>query len=279
MKKVYSSSSDVMHLFAQRTQDEARTSSNNVFFNNVNKIYSYGHHYLLCEFIDDNTVMINDTGYSVTTSKHISEITGATRQYRQFFKAETDLETVYNEVNHLKNKLARANKPELYINPIQRLWKTLNEFLVYSKTKKYKSHSQYKAIKAIVTALNGNSEEFKAKLLEASKKQAKAQKRKDAKKLKEKLTKFMSYESDYIYGLNEDFLRISEDGTKIETSQRISIKKENAIALYKMIDKGIDIAGKHIENYVVTSINGTLKIGCHNINIESVHSIGKQLLV
>ena len=46
MKKVFSSSTDVMHLFAQRSQQEARTSSGNVFYYN-DKIYSYGHHYLL----------------------------------------------------------------------------------------------------------------------------------------------------------------------------------------------------------------------------------------
>jgi hypothetical protein len=55
------------------------------------------------------------------------------------------------------------------------------------------------------------------------------------------------------------------------------VKRENAKLLYKMIERGIDIQGKHIEHYTVTSINGTLKIGCHNINIDSMHKVGKLL--
>ena len=76
MKKVYSNSNEVMHLFAQQSQSEARSSSNNVYFETPyidnrpygSKIYSYGRHYLLGEFIDNNTIFINDDGYSVTTS-------------------------------------------------------------------------------------------------------------------------------------------------------------------------------------------------------------------
>jgi hypothetical protein len=116
MKRVYNTSSDVIHLFAQRSQDDARCS--NVYFDNRNKIYSYSHHYLLGEFIDNDTIMINDEGYSVTTSKHISEISYATRQYKQFFKSKTDLESVHHAVMYNKKKLSRANKPELYIRPI-----------------------------------------------------------------------------------------------------------------------------------------------------------------
>jgi hypothetical protein len=42
----------------------------NVFFE-YSRIYSYGYHYILGKFIDDNLLIINDTGYSATTSKHI----------------------------------------------------------------------------------------------------------------------------------------------------------------------------------------------------------------
>jgi len=75
MKTVFNSSSDVIHLFAQRSQDNARCS--NVFFDK-NKIYSYGYHYLLGEFISNNkgdeAIMINNLGYSSTTGKHIDQL-------------------------------------------------------------------------------------------------------------------------------------------------------------------------------------------------------------
>ena len=58
MKRVYTTSSDVIHLFAQRRQDGARCA--NVFFDNRDKIYSYGYHYLLGEFIDKNNLKIEN---------------------------------------------------------------------------------------------------------------------------------------------------------------------------------------------------------------------------
>lgn len=278
MKKVFSNSDEVIHIFAQQSQSEGTNSSRNVFFERDTKLYSYGYHYLLCEFIDNKTVMINDTGYSVTTSKHVHQVRYATSQYKQFFKTETDIDLVHSEVLRLKNRLAKANKPELYIKPILALWESLNEFLVWSKAKRYKSNAKYKEIKKITTALNDDSEGFKDKLNALAKKQAKAKAAKDKKNLKEALTKFENYEINSFRVGDKDFLRISADGTKVETSQRVSIKIENALSLYKMIDRGINIAGKQIEHYKVTSINGTLKIGCHNINIDSVHKVGKMLL-
>ena len=64
MKRVFTNSTEVIHLWAQRTQNEARCS--NVFFEpdyklsdgnwealeTSSKIYSYGKHYLLAEFLE-----------------------------------------------------------------------------------------------------------------------------------------------------------------------------------------------------------------------------------
>jgi hypothetical protein len=279
MKKVFSSNADCIHTFAQRSLDEGRTSNHNVYFYG-DKIYSYGSHYLLGEFINDGeAIIINDEGYSNSTStaKHIGILWGATRQYKQISKRRTDLDIVHNTVISHKKLLANARKPEFYISSILSLWESLNEYLQYSKAKKYKSNKKYKEIKAIVTALNNNPEDYKEKIKLASQKLAKAQKRKDAIKLKEKLSKFNSYEIDSFRVGDEDYLRLSEDGDKVETSQRVSVKRENAKLLYKMIERGIDIQGERIEHYRVTSINGTLKIGCHSINIDSMHKVGKLL--
>jgi hypothetical protein len=277
MKKVFSSNADCIHAFAQRNQDEGRTSNQNVYFYG-DKIYSYGSHYLMGEFINDGeAIIINDEGYSNSTAKHIGILWGATSQYKQISKRRTDLDIVHNTVISHRKSLANARKPELYITPILSLWESLNEYLQYSKAKKYKSNKKYKEIKAIVTALNNNPEDYKEKIKLASQKLAKAQKRKDAIKLKEKLSKFNSYEIDSFRVGDEDYLRLSEDGDKVETSQRVSVKRENAKLLYKMIERGIDIKGERIEHYRVTSINGTLKIGCHSINIDSMHKVGKLL--
>jgi len=53
---------------------------------------------------------------------------------------------------------------------------------------------------------------------------------------------------------------------------------KEATILYKMIKAGKDIKGYKIDKYTVISINGTLKIGCHNINRANVTEVGEQLL-
>lgn len=285
MKKVFTNSGDVIHLFAQQSQSDAR--ANNVFFEtpyNSKKeygthLYSYGHHYLLAEFIDDNTVVINDDGYSVTTLKHIGQVSRGLSQYKRFFKSQTDLNTVYCSVIANKEKLANARKPEIYINNILSLWSSLNEFLEHTKAKKYKSNPKYKEIKKIVSSLENNTEEYKIKLKELAVKKAKSDKLRAKKELKEKLSKFMNYEinSFRINGVN-DHLRISQDNKRVETSQGVKIPIKSAVLLYKLIKAGKDIKGYQIENYTVISINGVLKIGCHNIDRKNVSEIGEKLL-
>lgn len=277
MKRVFTNSSDVIHLFAQRTQDDARCG--NVFFDNKDKIYSYGRHYLLGEFLNDKTIMINDDGYSVTTSKHISEISYATRQYKQFYKSKTNLERVYNSVKLNADKLAKARKPELYINSILSLWDSLNEYLRYTKgITKAKKDKKYREISRLVDAINEDSEGLKDKLSK-QKKDAKAkQDKKNAKAIKESLKKFNAYEINSFRVGDYDFLRVSKNGEFVETSQHIKVPIKDAKLLYTMIKEGRDIKGYRIAGYRVTSINGTLKIGCHNINIDSVHEIGNKIL-
>lgn len=78
IKKVFSSSQQIPHLWAHQTQDEARSS--NLFFKGKS-IYSYGYHYelgRLIEYKGKTVALVNTTGYSVTTSKHISMALSAT---------------------------------------------------------------------------------------------------------------------------------------------------------------------------------------------------------
>jgi len=50
MRKVFSNSSDVIHKFVERSQNEGRSA--NCYFEG-DKIYSYGRHYLLGEFVNN----------------------------------------------------------------------------------------------------------------------------------------------------------------------------------------------------------------------------------
>ena len=132
MKTVFSNS-EIVHKFNELTQDKGR--SNSMFFNSQGtKLYSYGYHYLLAEFIDNNTVMINDKGYSVSTSKHIGLVTDATRNRKQFFYSTTDCKNVNYIIKDCLNKLIRATKlKDYYKSTIISTYNSYKDYLIYTK--------------------------------------------------------------------------------------------------------------------------------------------------
>ena len=117
-------------------------------------------------------------------------------------------------------------------------------------------------------------EKIKAK----GKKDALKQKKAEAKKLKSYLKDFNAYKINRFKCGNFDYLRLSKCGEFVETSQNIRIEKNEAKSLYIAIKRKVDIKGYKIGYYTVNSINGTLKVGCHNIDIKSVHNVGKTII-
>ena len=269
------SNTELVHKFAERTQSNGEAF--NMFFENTNKLYSYGRHYLLAEFKEINNelcIIINDKGYSNTTAKHISLIRQATRQYKQYFTTNIDLQLVSNQIEWNYKKLLKAKKPEIYINEILRLF---NDLITYPLNvgDNFKKDVRFKAIEKIYKSVSSPEQIAKAKEVQKAI-EAKA-KKEAAKKLKIDLKKFENFEIDYFRN-EEDFLRISQDKTKIETSQSVKVSIEEAKILYTLIKAKRDIKGHRIGNYTVISINGVLTIGCHKINMKSVEKVGEIIL-
>jgi len=266
MKKVFSSANDVIHMFAQRTQSEGRCF--NVYFEH-DKCYSYGRHYVLGKFITNHNnelaIMINDKGYSSTTAKHIAIMRGATRQYKQLFTTRTQWGEVASQLRMLTDKVIKATKPEKYINEALDLFQSYTE---YCKWIDVAPHVD--VVSLMDTFLNYDPLKLKAiRLREAEQKRA---------KLAKQVADFMSYETERMYGADEDFVRVSLDGTRIETSQGIRVTLDEAKALYAIIKSGRDIKGMTIGGYTVIGLNGHLKVGCHHINRANMVEIGEKLL-
>lgn len=287
MKKVFTNS-EIVHVYAQQTQTEGRTSAGNIFFYDT-KIYSYGYHYKLAEIIENNTIIINNSGYSNSTAKHINLITNATRQYNQFFYSDICLNNVYDSIISASKKIITARFKERYANLIISKFENLinfgNEFNKVVKQNNYtqdsfltlielKQNEQFQEIEKIYSEIVKDKDKF----IEAGRERDKKQKEKEEKEFKINLDKFFNYEINYITKkTNEDFLRISKDKTQIETTQGVKIDIQEAKNLYLMIQQGKDIKGLRISNFTIISINGTLKIGCHHINIKNVHEIGQKI--
>ena len=289
MKKVFSNTSEVVHVFAQQSQSEGRNGTSSIYFRD-NKIYSYGSHYLLGEFINSDTIIINDFGYSVTTSKHINELINATSQYKQFYTSSIDIKYVQTEINAFLKCLINARKPEIYISNITKLEGNLTKWVDYCKENKIKkehfyrynyivnkSNYNYKKIVKIANSLLTPEaiEKIKAK----GKKDAIKQKAKDKREFKTKLDKFNTYKIDRFKIGEFDYLRLSQSGEFVETSQNIRIEKNEAKKLYFAIKKKIDIRGQKIGYYTVNKIdNKALTVGCHKICIKSVQKVGELLI-
>jgi len=114
--------------------------SANVFFE-YSRIYSYGYHYILGKFLDDDLLIINDTGYSATTSKHIHLLRDTANELNiiNYSVSNVEINSVYSELKYLETKLHKARKPELWYNRINSLYNNWFKF-----TKKYGALIMYK---------------------------------------------------------------------------------------------------------------------------------------
>jgi len=272
MKKVFSSNYDTIHTFAQQTHPEGRTSNGNVFFEG-NKIYSYGYHYLLGEFIDKDTIMINDEGYSISTGKHISILIGATSQYKRYYKTRTDIYYIHFHVfGYLRPKLAKARKPQKYISEIYSYWHSLNTYLTERKLKtKANKDPKYKELKKYVNSLQDKTSIQDLKEWAKQEKQKKQEREK--RELKYKLQKFREYETDFFRVGKYDYLRLSKCAQYIETSQGIKIDVQEAKRYLKLLKTGAQMRGQKIGHYTTISFDKLLRIGCHNISKEQINYI------
>ena len=282
MKRVFKNTDEVIHVFAQRTQAEGCNQSRNVFFEG-DKIYSYGYHYLLGQFIDDNTILINDRGYSRTTQKHISALSYATNQYRRFYLTEVDVDLVYEQVNDLLKKIEGARKPHTkqgYINEVSYLahrMKQYHTFLNMSKikgdedrTNKYNSILNYAKIVKDETLLIDLE-----KVLNFTKRETR---RFNKAKAQEQIVKFYEGAISYLNNVPHALLRLSKEGDAIETSRGANVPLNEAKILYHRIKAGKCIKGFKIGYYTTIGIkDDIIKIGCHDIKLDEVHKLSHTL--
>lgn len=70
MRKVVDAS-QVCHLWANKSQDEARTPSGNIYFTGPT-LYSYGEHFVIAHHLENGGILWNGASYSNTTSKQQS---------------------------------------------------------------------------------------------------------------------------------------------------------------------------------------------------------------
>jgi hypothetical protein len=274
MRKVLSPS-EVAHAFANQTQSEARTQTNNFFFYDKS-IYSYGHHFCIARFVDENTLLFTERGYSNTTTKHINNVRHATSHIKKIYCAYPtgthgdNFKYWLSEAENSVAKLKNARKPEIYLFELQNT--------------KYKSteYANYFGIDLPITlekvlSITDKAEtleylETKQKYIDAEKKRKETElKKQHAKELK----LWKSFEKQSLY-LRNGFDYLRKDTDNFQTSQGVKIPIAVGLRFYNnIVNKTIKVGDKFLD-YTINEVNDKLiKIGCHTITLKEINTIVK----
>jgi hypothetical protein len=183
IRHAFRNTDEVCHIFAQRKQDNGR--SGNVYFEDTNKIYSYGRHYLMGMFHDapgGEVLLMNEHVYSSSTSQHLSALRSAARHKTIIHVPFPDNETPKDNLQYLENRvcdafmdawLTRASKASSWSNnsnkeysyileTIKNEIRTLETFckLFKLKTQIKVSEFDFELIKQQIEALNTRSKQL-----------------------------------------------------------------------------------------------------------------------
>ena len=295
MKTVFSSNSQLSHVWAQQKQVSGKTK--NMFFSGT-KIYSYGMHYLAAEIHvkgKNKLALINSHRYSNTTSKHLSDIRSALRDIVPCVETKTPGDL----------KLARAELDEIAKNGINEVLKRskitsqdeIESAMQYGLMYNYVEANRLRTflgMKGIVPKKSDiakarkhlekrlarykelNTPEMIEKKRIETEKRAKKQELKKLEALQESVNKFRLGERVNLSELSYDLLRVQ--GDSVVTSRGAQVPLNSAIALLKRIKQGGKIRGEIVGDFTAESIlavesDKIVKIGCHKIKLSEAESV------
>jgi hypothetical protein len=304
MKKVVTHS-EVAHMWANQTQEEARTPHGNFYFYGKT-IYSYGRHFPIATLIDD-TVILTERSYSNTTAGHVQDVRRAASHKPQILCYEvpdTKKDTSAHEKNFERwaqdvrenvKSLERARKPEIYVGNIQRTIEKVEKYCKFFNLK-------LTAAQKVVFTLRETANYKELLALEAHKKQlfeknirstgAKvyeqsiaAWKQGSETNFRKQLTerqKNLLTEYTKLTDRNTTFLRVTE--SEVETSKSIRLPFEVAERYYRWYRATAAKGGCNGEcNYEILGYSVTeasearLVVGCHDISRAEIDALAAAL--
>jgi hypothetical protein len=284
MKKVFSDQSQVAHLWANKVQDEA-TNQGRSFYFWKETIYSYGRHFPIAKHVQDqggnDYILFTERGYSNTTSKHIAITRGACRNYDIVYcyspesSHQENFKYWFNEIEAEINKLARAKKPEIYLNNIEN---------VATKVKRYSQYTGAIIPENLIESMKITDKDQYAGYQESRIEQAKQAQKKAEQELqarhKEELEKWLNFDP-YTHRLyinaDYDYLRVNTENDRIETTQAVHIPNEIARRLWLSIKENTLKVGDKILHYRIDKADKIVKIGCHTFKRSYLLDFGAKL--
>lgn len=307
MKKVFSNN-ELPHIWAKQTQDEARGAS--MFFNGT-KIYSYGRHFCMANIIAPGIVLFTTRTYSSSTAKHLSYTRYAVNHMERVYCAypENDNEAhiknleawtarIRSNIADIENTRTRPQTKEAAKGALSSIVQTVSRYCEvtgfdFKKKQRATSDEETRKEFLLYFEVANNLQalpDLQKKLARKEKAEEKAKQKRRAAALAEHLEKLKEWRRGANVYLSpfEDapvYLRAKSDpGAShpalnpqyIQTSKGASVSYRAGKLLWDMIQAGKDIKGHQIDGYTVISVNGSLKIGCHEIDMKEVRRFAKQ---
>jgi len=288
IKRVFSNGDQVIHIWANQSQSDARC--RNVFFEGKS-VYSYGRHYELGRLVEFNGVklaLINDRGYSVTTSGHISS---AWHAVSHMFRLK--MEGISENRENIETALLREqdrlismffdhfNRRAFYSGALDssydfwsyemnayREFNVLTEALGFEHLALDVDTAFFDLAKDHVRACHARQAELNSPEMLA-KREAKALKR-NADAIKKWRDGGQSTNS--IRNLKPMILRVN--GDKVQTSRGAEVPLDHALRLLKLVETRKAKTGERVGHFKLDQIDGEMvKIGCHIINVNEARSV------
>lgn len=276
----------------------------NRMFSEDDKIFSYGHHFLIARKIRNKKTkeiicyVFNSNTYGNTTSKHQRTVLSAIPYSSDIIHiSDADWSCSESVVKELQEKYleimkrakkARQNKPIL-LGEAANIINTMKKYLHFAPLSGVKVDNRKisKFWKSLLNAESLENLDIEGALLEKielekTAKRKKAAANKKAHKLALKRLEDWKNgigQSYHFYGLSEIFLRIKNG--YIETTEGANISIKGALSIAKMLDDGTDIKDVMIEGFKIHGFIGKDKeifvIGCHNIPTKEILRIKKMV--
>lgn len=296
IKQVFGKSSQVFHLWANQSQAEARQGGRiqRAFFEGTS-CYSYGRHYELGRIVKYKGVqlaIVNNSGYSNTTTKHIKEAYFALDGIMPCLQA-----TTFNVKDALAENKAKLEASLAKILRGRKFWKDysfdeswaceqVKEFnLVCAKIKakcyQVKVTSEFRRqVKAHVKKCLQREAELKSPEHLAKLETTRA--RRQAAELKKNEDSVQQWQNGlipataFIRALRPMLIRIVQRNgiDTVETSLGAEVPLVDAAKVLRAIENGTAIKGMQIGSFVFNSIDGGIvKIGCHTFDLNSAKAV------
>ena len=283
MRRVLKNHDEVCHVWAQQTQSEGR--AGNIFFRDKS-IYSYGRHFEMARFIDDETVFITPRRYSVSTTNHLSLVRQAVRHKTVFTVPDFTYhpDNVRYLIDKARDHFDKAKRARKYadweIRSGRETAETTRAYITKFQVAVPDSHVELWQALHTDTYLNS---EVQATLLakaraaqaaerEATKQARLAREREEA----ERLEQWVRGELDWG---RFSAMRLRVKGDTVQTTHGANVPVIEARKLYRALKAGVNIEGQQVGYYRVTRVTESeLVIGCHNIPLSEVERIAPEVM-